>query len=533
MKKIFSFLIVFVLIFALTSCGEKTEEEPTSNEQTNTNTKVEYEMLESKHMVLSVGQTGVFPEGYEYSTTDVDVIELSGNQYRTLKEGSANVIVRQNNNKIGVYVIAVYGTPTVELKDMTLVDGPSHLTVSKVVKLEYQKDPINSNNYEAIIWDSLNPDVATIDRYGNVTPLKMGEVTITLTAINTNVVKEFKFTVLPRETIFEINYSKIVGIAGETEKVLSEEILTDYPFDGNITWFSDDESVVTVTQDGTTTFNEPGTTNVGIKGIINGKQVVYKTKVVVLEDTGYQLIRTPLQLQEIGNNSGNYMLGNDIDMLEAVSVGGELYNDGKGFMPLFEDAKNSFKGVFEGNGFTIYNMYINRPNDVFIAFMRYISAEEGNEGVIQNLSFVGGEISGGNYTSVFYANASGYGSAASGLRDCYVEMTLNSVGSLSCLVGNNKGLVENCIVNVEFDALGDTYLFALNHTGLEEGLGIKNCVFIGEYADVLEANLTNGGFVTDCNKISKEQIATFKFNMGNNWVWKLGSLPTLKGVAYE
>ena len=200
MKKIIAFLAAFMLLFSFTSCRD-----------------VEIELLESKSLVLAVGETGEFAEGFDYFTTDVDIIELSNNQYRTLKEGSAVVTVRQGENKVGVYIIAVYGTQTINLKDLTLVDQPSSLTISQNVKLEYKKDPVNSNDYDAIVWESLNPEIATIDRYGNVTPLKVGEVTITLTAVNTQVKKEFKFNVLPRATVFEINHSRIVGVVGNTE----------------------------------------------------------------------------------------------------------------------------------------------------------------------------------------------------------------------------------------------------------------------------------------------------------------------------
>ena len=518
MKKVILFLTTLILFFTLTSCRSK--DEP-------------IELLESQSMVMYVGQTGEFDEKYQYSTTDVDVIELVSNSYTTLKEGSAVVTVRDGKNKVGVYLIAVYGNKVVKLEDLKLVNEPSNLVNKQELKLEYEKHPADANDFDAIVWESLNPDVATIDRFGNVTALKTGEVTFVLTAINTNIKKEFKFNVLPRETIFELNYSKIVGIVGQTEKILDINVVTDYEFDGSVTWFSDNDSIVNVTQDGTTSFLKAGEANVGITGVINGQEVSYKTKVVVLNDIGYEVIRTPLELQEIANTSGYYMLGNDIDMKDAVSEGGDLYNDGKGFMPLFDSAENSFKGIFDGNGFSIYNMYINRPNDVFVAFMRYISAEEGNEGIIKRLSFVGGEITGGNYTSVFYANASGYGSTNSGLRDCYVEMNLKSVGSLSCLVGNNKGLIDNCIVNVTFEAVTDVYLFALNHTGLEPGLGVRNCVFIGEYGDVKYANVSNGGFIAKCYKISKDEISTYKFKMGENWIWNEGSLPKVKGVAYE
>ena len=517
MKKIICFLTMFLLFFTLASCDEPTE----------------VELLGGETMNFYVGQTGTFADGFTYFTEDSDVLEIIGNQYRTLKEGSAVVTIKEGSSKLGVYLIAVYGSKPIELTALTIVNKPTNLTVASEVKLDYTKTPADANNYEALVWSSSNEEIATIDKNGNITPLKMGEVTFTLSAINTDVKEEITLTVLPRNTIFEINYDRIVGLAGTAESVLKSNVLTDYPFNGEVTWFSENSSIVTVTQDGTTTFLKPGTTNVGIKANINNQEVTFKCEVTVLEDTGYTVIRTPLELQEIANFSGDYMLGNDIDMKEAVSEGGDLYNDGKGFMPLFENAENSFKGTFDGNGFTIYNMYINRPNDAYVAFMRYISAEEGQEGLIKRLSFVGGQINGGNYTAVFYANASGYGSVNSGLRDSYAELKVTSVGTLSALVGNNKGLVENCISNVEVDALGKVCLFALNHTGLEEGLGINNCVYIGNYAEYEYANLTNGGFVTNCSKISKDQVSSFVFNMGDNWSWTQGNLPVVKGVAHE
>ncbi len=530
MKRIFSFLLMFVLFFTLVACNE--------DNSSDTDDKTEemiydFETLGGEMMIFYIGQTGEFPEGFTYLTNDTDVIELNGNSYKTLKEGKAVVTIEKDKNKLGVYVIAVYGSKQVELSDLILTNKPNHLTIAEVVKLEYQKDPIDANNYEAIVWSSSDESIATVDKNGNVTPLKMGNVTIYLTAINTNVKKEYNFTVLPRETRFELNFDEMIGICDTTEKVLIPYVLTDFSFDGNITWFTDDSSIVEITQDGTTSFKNPGTTYVGIKGIINSEEVYFKCKVTVMDDMGYTIIRTPVELQEIGNTSGYYMLGNDIDMKEACSKGGDLYNNGKGFMPLFENAANAFVGVFDGNGFSIKNMYINRPNDVFVAFMRYISSVEGKEGIIKNLAFEGGEIIGGNYTSVFYANCTGYGSVNSGLRDAYVNMKVSSIGSLSCLVGNNKGLVENCIVNVLFDAVGDAYLFALNHTGIEEGLGVNNCIFIGDSQGKEFAKLINGGFAKNCFKISTSEVNEFEFNMGENWSWTKGSLPRLKGVFYE
>lgn len=519
MKKILYFLMILLLFVTLVSCNETTE-------------PAGYESLGGETMNFYVGQTGKFKDGYEYSSLNSDVLKLDGNNYTTLKEGNAVVVVKQDGNKIGVYLVAVYGSQPVVLEELNVVNNPQNLQVAENYKLEYEKNPVDANDYEALVWSSSNEEIATIDKYGNITALKPGDVTFTLTAINSNVKEEVTVKILHRQTKFELNYDSIVGVSGTTESVLESYVLTDYSFDGNITWFTEDNSVVEINQEGTLTFKETGTTNVGIKATIDGSEISYKCEVTVLPDLGYKVIRTPEDLQAIRSVSGDYMLGNDIDMKEAVSEGGSLYNEGKGFMPLFDNAKESFKGTFDGNGYTIYNMYINRPNEAFVAFMRYISAEEGNEGVIKRLSFVGGEINGGNYTSVFYANSSGYGSKKSGLRDSYAELKVSSVGTLSCLVGYNKGLVENCISNVTYDALGKVCLFALNNIDAN-GVGVKNCVYVGEYGEAEYANTTNGGFVEGCSKIKSNEVSEFEFNMGANWSWTKGSLPVVKGVSYE
>lgn len=519
MKKILYFLMILLLFVTLVSCNETSE-------------VVDYESLGGETMSLYVGQTGEFEEGYTYHSLNSDVLELNGNNYRSLKQGNAVVVVKQGNTKIGVYLVAVYGSEPVVLEELNITNNPQNLEVAQNYKLEYEKDPIDANDYEALVWSSSNPEIATIDKSGNITPLKPGNVIFTLTAINSEVKKDVNVTILPRETIFELNYDSIVGVSGTSEAILEPSVLTDYSYDGTITWFTEDSSIVEISQTGKLTFKETGTTNVGIKATIDGKLLNYKCEVTVLADLGYKIIRTPEELQNIRNISGDYMLGNDIDMSFATSEGGALYNEGKGFMPLFDNAKESFKGTFDGNGYTIYNMYINRPNEAFVALMRYISGEEGNEGVIKRLNIVGGSITGGNYTAVFYANSSGYGSRKSGLRDSYAELTLKSMGTLSCLVGFNKGVVENCIANVDYDALGRVNLFALNHTD-NENTGVRNCVFVGQYGENEYANTSNGGFVVDCYKINSSEVSEFEFNMGTNWSWIKGSLPVVKGVSYE
>ncbi|NMX21299.1 hypothetical protein C5S30_02440 [ANME-1 cluster archaeon GoMg4] len=62
------------------------------------------------------------------------------------------------------------------------------------------------------------------------------------------------------------------------------------------------------------------------------------------------------ELQNIRNDlTGNYYLANDIN------CSGFDYGDGKGFMPI-ENLSNPFNGTFDGKGYTITGLYINRSS---------------------------------------------------------------------------------------------------------------------------------------------------------------------------
>jgi len=78
----------------------------------------------------------------------------------------------------------------------------------------------------------------------------------------------------------------------------------------------------------------------------------------------YNVIDTAIQLQNIntivGALSGNYIMSDDINL------GISPYNTGEGWLPI-GDSAGRFTGVFNGNGFSIKNLYINVNRDSFKA----------------------------------------------------------------------------------------------------------------------------------------------------------------------
>jgi len=177
---------------------------------------------------------------------------------------------------------------------------------------------------------------------------------------------------------------------------------------------------------------------------------------------------------------GNYVLMNDIDASESQTM-----NGGAGFMPIGGTMRNEeFRGIFDGRGFIIVGLYINRPNttDLVGLFMDVtnmvtnvhmvahtiigggrVGAVAGciSGGRISNSSasgkVVGGELAGGlvgfaiNPSSAFasitscYSTGSVSGPSAGGLvgRGVYLAMSYSTADVIGGAGGSAGGIAYN------------------------------------------------------------------------------------------
>jgi hypothetical protein len=141
-------------------------------------------------------------------------------------------------------------------------------------------------------------------------------------------------------------------------------------------------------------------------------------------------ITTCTELQNIHNNlAGDYYLANDIDC-----SGFDYDSDGKGFMPI-GTSSSQFTGTFDGKGYKITNLYINRSSMNYVGlFGRIGSASEikdvGLEEVdVSGSYYVGGLVGLNSFRTI--TNCSSAGS---------VTGSSNYVGGL---VGYNDGTITN------------------------------------------------------------------------------------------
>jgi hypothetical protein len=182
------------------------------------------------------------------------------------------------------------------------------------------------------------------------------------------------------------------------------------------------------------------------------------------------LIATKADLKYLSENSSDWMWAffkqtADISFDDAdFQVGGDFYNGGSGFIPIGSGSME-FTGGYDGNGYKISNLKINRPSTDFVAlFGRNAGSVE-----IKNLGIENADITGGNYTaglvgfqygsckiSNCYMTGSvssssqqvgglvGHNEADCTISNCYSTGSVNGGSAVGGLVGESDGVISNC-----------------------------------------------------------------------------------------
>ena len=212
-----------------------------------------------------------------------------------------------------------------------------------------------------------------------------------------------------------------------------------------------------------------------------------------------------------GVNSGNnytgkyFELTSDIDLLSIDD-----------WTPIGSNTKR-FEGNFDGKGFEIQNMTINRPTADYIGLFGYAgeNAVVKNLGIAENCSIAGKDSTGGviglNY----------------GLVDnCYsINSTITGASYVGAVVGNNYGPVENCY-NINSTVTG---------TGTRDAGGVvgwsrepvRGCYNTGTVSATLNAGgivgyVRYGGVVENC--YNEGNVSTTGTNNAGGIVGRLGDV---------
>ena len=129
---------------------------------------------------------------------------------------------------------------------------------------------------------------------------------------------------------------------------------------------------------------------------------------------------------------------NDIDASSSINL-----NGGAGFLPIGNIDDAFFNGQYDGNGYVIDQLYINRPNMQVVSFMGRIANTGENLAVqdlgLTNIHFIGGTVHTGGFVG-FLANSS--------IERCFVTGTLDAEapsGFVSVATGSS---IKNCYTKI-------------------------------------------------------------------------------------
>jgi hypothetical protein len=135
-----------------------------------------------------------------------------------------------------------------------------------------------------------------------------------------------------------------------------------------------------------------------------------------------------------GNLGGHYLLMNDLDSTTAGygELAGNAANQGKGWQPI-GTSDDPFTGTFDGRGYEIGDMFINRPDETVIGLFAAVDVG----GVIQNIKVLNADVAGD------WAVGGLVGENWGDVRNAYSGGTVTGADCVGGLVGGNAGGVSN------------------------------------------------------------------------------------------
>jgi len=208
------------------------------------------------------------------------------------------------------------------------------------------------------------------------------------------------------------------------------------------------------------------------------------------------VITTPEQLDEVRDNlSAHYMLGNDIDLTDYLAPGGAGYAKwaASGWQPI-GDSSQYFTGSFDGNGYKITGLWIDRSNEDYVGlFGNIYTATIKNLGVeitaagVNGHQFVGGLVGFQENSNIINSYATGN---ISGNYDVGGLVGLQNFGSIETSyamgdVSGNEG-VGGLVSNQNNSSITNSYTIGnasgTSYVGGLVGLQQANSSITNSYA---------------------------------------------------
>ncbi|MDE2215490.1 MAG: autotransporter-associated beta strand repeat-containing protein, partial [Candidatus Omnitrophica bacterium] len=168
-------------------------------------------------------------------------------------------------------------------------------------------------------------------------------------------------------------------------------------------------------------------------------------------------------LQGMGSTtylSKYFQLANNITatVTEPTGSGGNNWNSGAGFIPVGKTSGSDFTGNFNGEGYTISNLYINDTTDSYVGLFGYAGAASS----ISNVGLTGGSVTGTGNTYVGGLVGESLGSISIDYNTG--TATLNGTNSTDAGVGDLVGYIKG-------GTIGYSYATGIVNGGTNDNVG--------------------------------------------------------------
>ncbi len=209
-----------------------------------------------------------------------------------------------------------------------------------------------------------------------------------------------------------------------------------------------------------------------------------------VQPDGEGTIENPFEIENLENlcwlskNSTVYQGGyNFIQTADINASATRYWNDGKGFSPIGVSWNSCFNGVYDGGGFTIDSLYINRPDHDNIGMFGFVL-----EGSIKGVGLINCDVTGGS----FVGGLIGF-TYMGELTDSYNSGVVTGEHHIGGLGGkNDQGTVSSC--HSSCDVSASYYVggfFGGNHYGT-----ISDCYSDGT---AIGTSTWVGGLIGECS----------------------------------
>lgn len=254
---------------------QKQEEQPKDETVHVEDLSINFEELdllidEEKTLTATVTPANATNKAVTFKSSKETVATVSeAGVVKGIGEGTALITVQSVDNqaKFKTCVVSVRRS-VIHVTDVVIGESVVVLTPGASSQLAASVLPADATN-KNLIWESNNPSKVTVDQQGHIQALQLGEASITVQSED-NPSKFKTFTVIVEEETTAVS-----GVSLDRDVLALEEnddavqlVATVTPADASnkaVFWTSSDQSVATVSQNGTVTPVKKGTTTITVK----------------------------------------------------------------------------------------------------------------------------------------------------------------------------------------------------------------------------------------------------------------------------